>query len=154
MSAKTDDDKITSVVEDYLEAILVLSEEKGYTRVTDLANKLDKNKVSVSEMVKEKLTDLKLVVCEGKERITSIALTDKGRVVAQKVKEQHDILRSFLILIGVSNDNADRDSCVMEHDLSKNTSTQLKYFTQFLHEEEQKDILSRFKKYTQKKITD
>jgi Mn-dependent DtxR family transcriptional regulator len=149
MSAMTDDDRITSVVEDYLEAILVLSEEKGYTRVTDLANKLEKNKVSVSEMVKEKLTDLNLVICEGKDRIRSIALTEKGRIIAQKVKDQHDILKSFLLLIGVSNENAENDCCVMEHDLSKNTSTQLKYFTQFLHEDEQKDILQRFKKYIQ-----
>jgi DtxR family Mn-dependent transcriptional regulator len=147
MSAKIDDDEITSVVEDYLEAILMLSEEKGYTRVTELAEKLGKEKGTVSGMVKTKLKKLKLVDFEA---YGTIKLTKKGKSIAQMVKDRHDMLKSFLLLIGVDEQNAEHDCCVMEHDLTKNTSVLLGYFTQFLNDEEHKDVLERFKQYVEK----
>ncbi|NHK30615.1 MAG: transcriptional regulator MntR [Asgard group archaeon] len=148
MSAKSDDIKqITNVMEDYLEAILVLSEEKGFTRITELAEKLGKEKGTVSEMVKTKLKKLKLV---DFEIYGTISLTKKGKSIAQMVKDKHDMLKSFLILIGVDEHNAEHDCCIMEHDLTKNTTDQLNYFTEFLQGSEQKDILNRYKKYLQK----
>ena len=43
--------QVTSTIEDYLEGILILSEEKGYAQVTELANLLQISKASVTEMV-------------------------------------------------------------------------------------------------------
>ncbi|NHJ38530.1 MAG: transcriptional regulator MntR [Asgard group archaeon] len=149
MSIKSSIDKnITSVMEDYLEAILVLSEKEGFTRVTDLADKLEKEKGTVSEMVKTKLKKLKLV---NFEVYGTISLTEKGTLVARKIKAKHDMLKSFLLLIGVDEQNAEHDCCVMEHDLTKNTTEKLNSFTEFLQEENQEDILSRYKKYLEKK---
>lgn len=145
MSAKSFNEKqITNVMEDYLEAILVLSIDEGFTRITDLAEKLGKEKGTVSEMVKTKLKKLRLVNFEVYGTIT---LTEKGKLIAQKIKDKHDMLKSFLTLIGVEEQNAEHDCCVMEHDLTRNTTEKLNSFTHFLREKEQEDILTRYKKH-------
>ena len=118
----------------------------GLTTGVALA-KLGKEKGTVSEMVKTKLKKLKLVDFEV---YGTISLTKKGKSIAQLIKDRHDMLKSFLLLIGVDEQNAEHDCCVMEHDLTKNTTDRLNYFTQFLKESEQKDILERYKKYLQK----
>ena len=44
---------LTSSMEDYLEAVLVLQQQKGYARCVDVAEFLDVKKPSVSRAVKE-----------------------------------------------------------------------------------------------------
>lgn len=44
---------LTSSMEDYLEAVLVLQQQKGYVRCVDVAELLDVKKPSVSRAVKE-----------------------------------------------------------------------------------------------------
>ena len=45
---------LTSSMEDYLEAVLVLQQQKGYVRCVDVAELLDVKKPSVSRAVKER----------------------------------------------------------------------------------------------------
>ena len=44
---------LTSSMEDYLEAVLVLQQQKGYARCVDVAELLNVKKPSVSRAVKE-----------------------------------------------------------------------------------------------------
>ncbi|ABE51739.1 metal-dependent transcriptional regulator [Methanococcoides burtonii] len=61
--------------EDYLEAILNITNDKGYARIKDVAVSLDLRPPNVTEMV-QKLDSLGYVVCRRYEGVT---LTGKGR---------------------------------------------------------------------------
>ena len=144
MTAKNEDEMaITATIEDYLERILILSEEDGHARVTEIAKLLGISKASVTEMIAK----LKLNGFVDFEKYGTITLTEKGRKVAIEVKERHDILKSFLVLIGVNEENASNDCCVMEHNLSKETTDKLKVFIEFLQEKKQEDIFERLSEY-------
>jgi DtxR family Mn-dependent transcriptional regulator len=143
MNQKNDDLVITSTIEDYLERILILSEVDGHAHVTEIANLLGISKASVTEMISK----LKVNGFVDYEKYGTITLTAKGKAIAEKVKERHDILKSFLVLIGVNEENASNDCCVMEHNLSKETIEKLKIFIDFLQEEKQTDVFERLTEY-------
>ena len=134
---------VSSTIEDYLERILLLSQKDGHAHVTEIADLLGINKASVTEMVSK----LKANGFVEYEKYGPITLTEKGRKIAIKVKERHDVLRAFLILIGVNEENASKDCCVMEHNLSKETVDKLKLFIKFLKDKNQKDIFVRLSEY-------
>ncbi|MHA1121808.1 MAG: metal-dependent transcriptional regulator [Candidatus Heimdallarchaeota archaeon] len=144
MTPKNEDEMaITATVEDYLERILLLSKDDGHAHVTEIANLLGISKASVTEMIAK----LKSNGYVDYEKYGTITLTEKGRKLAVKVKERHDILKSFLILIGVNEENANKDCCVMEHNLSIETIDKLKVFIEFLQEKKQEDIFERLSEY-------
>ena len=144
MTLKIEDEMvITATVEDYLERILLLSEDDGHAHVTEIANLLGISKASVTEMTAK----LKSNGFVEYEKYGTISLTEKGRKIAVKVKERHDILKSFLVLIGVNDENASNDCCVMEHNLSKETIDKLKVFIEFLQEKKQEDVFERLSEY-------
>ncbi|AEA46172.1 metal-dependent transcriptional regulator [Archaeoglobus veneficus] len=116
--------------EDYLEAIYQLSMEKGYTRIKDIASKLNVKPASVSEMV-AKLAKEGYVVYEKR---LFVALTEKGKTVAESVKERREILVKFLVTLGVPKHIAEEDACIIEHVLHPETVTQLKKFVKFVEE--------------------
>jgi len=134
---------ITSTIEDYLETILMLSEEKNHAKVTEIAEFHNISKASVTEMI----TKLKKMGFVESEKYGTITLTPKGKDLATKVKKKHEILLAFLLLIGVHPKNANLDCCIMEHNLTKETIEKLGLFINFLQAAEQKDILERFKSY-------
>ena len=101
--------------EDYLEQILVLLEEKGYARSTDIAESLGVTKPSVSVAMK-KLRE------NGYIRMSTdnmISLTDKGYAIARKIYDRHQALTKYLVQIGVPEEIAKEDACKIEHDLSE-----------------------------------
>ena len=137
---------ITSTIEDYLEGILFLCEEKGYAQVTEIAKSLEVSKASVTEMV-SKLKDNDLV---NYEKYGTITLTEKGKEIALEIKDRHMTLQSLLLLIGVSSENAENDCCSMEHNLSVETIKKIKTLMRFFKDENQKDVLERFNEFAKK----
>ncbi len=137
---------ITATIEDYLESILVISEKKGFAQVTEIAHFLKVSKASVTEMV-SKLKKHKLV---HYEKYGTITLTEQGEEIAIKVKDRHEIWKTFLIIIGVNSEIANIDCCILEHNLSKETVSSLRNFIDFLKDEKQSDILERYEKFLQK----
>ena len=101
--------------EDYLEAMLMLHEEKGYIRSIDVAEKLDVTKPSVSYATK-RLRENGYITMETDGLIT---LTAKGMDIADRVFTRHKILTEFLVRMGVSEAVAREDACKIEHDLSE-----------------------------------
>lgn len=134
---------MTATIEDYLESILVISEKKGFAQVTEIANFLKVSKASVTEMV-SKLKKHKLV---HYEKYGTITLTEQGKEIAEKVKDRHEIWKTFLLLIGVNTEIANIDCCLLEHNLSKETVSNLKKFIVFLKDEKQSDVLERYEKF-------
>ena len=114
--------------EDYLEAILNIAEEKGYTRTKDIAMALDIKPPSVVEMLK-RLRDMDLVEYR---RYEGVRLTAKGTEVAQVVRERHETIRAFLEILQVPEKIADKDACIIEHELRPETIRQLKNFVRFV----------------------
>ena len=93
----------------------------------------------VSKLKKHKLVQY--------EKYGTITLTDEGNKIAEKVKSRHEIWKTFLTLIGVDSEIANIDCCLLEHNLSKETVSNLEKFIVFLKDEKQKDVLERYKKY-------
>ena len=116
---------MTKSLEDYVEAIYRLAGEDGYARVVEISKMLGVKMPSVNNAVKE-LASLKLVRYEKYREIT---LTPEGCAVAKKVFEHHVLLKEFLLSLGVSPDNAERDACAMEHILSEETIAAMKAAT-------------------------
>lgn len=110
--------------EDYLERILMLEETKGTGKVhaIDIANSLGYSKPSISKAIK-KLSSLGYLEVNRREEI---ALTETGLEVASKTYERHRFLGNWLVSLGVSPEQAFKDACKIEHDLSEETYNALK----------------------------
>lgn len=121
---------ISRKTEDYLEAILNISLEKGYARTKDIAEELSIQPPSVVEMI-QKLSQAGFVIYRKYEGVT---LTEKGRRIAETVKDRHETLRSFLELVRIPETIATQDACKMEHELSPETIEQIRLFSAFLKE--------------------
>lgn len=117
---------MTQSLEDYIETVYVLTQSKHGAYVHDVAKKLNVKMPSVVKAIRE-LKDLGLVTQEPYE---AILLTRKGTQVAKLVLGRHMLLRKFLIKLGVSEVNADRDACRMEHILSAETIEQIRLYTE------------------------
>lgn len=119
--------KLSSNMEDYLEAIMVAQDEKGLARVTDVRDLLGVKTPSVTGA-------LRVLAEKGylkHEPYQGVKLTAKGRRAAQDVKSRHTILSSFLTdILGVRAKTADIDACKMEHTISRETLDKLHAFLQ------------------------
>ncbi len=114
--------KIQESGEDYLEAILILREEKGIVRAIDVARHLNFSKPSVSRAMKLLREDGEITVdADG-----SILLTDKGLEIAERIYERHRLLTLWFTELGVSQEVAAKDACRVEHDISAETFQKLK----------------------------
>ena len=104
-------------VEDYLEKILIISEEKPVVRSVDLAKETGYSKPSISIAVKNmKAKDYIAVSGEG-----YITLTETGKALAERVYERHKFFRKWLISLGVDEETANEDACRIEHVITKET---------------------------------
>jgi DtxR family Mn-dependent transcriptional regulator len=118
--------EMTQSLEDYLESIYMLIEEGKSAQVRDVAKRLSVKMPSVVKAVRE-LKKLELVT---QEPYSNIELTQKGVRVAKHVLSRHTLLRAFLMKLGVSRANADKDACLMEHILSAETIDKIRIYTE------------------------
>ena len=109
--------RIHKSAEDYLEMILMLREQKGYTRSIDISAALGVTKPSVSFAMKNLRENGYILMDEG----NYITLTDRGMEIAQRIYDRHKALTAFLIQIGVEEKTAREDACKIEHDISDAT---------------------------------
>ncbi|NMA09727.1 MAG: metal-dependent transcriptional regulator [Methanomicrobiales archaeon] len=114
--------------EDYLEAILNVTLEKGYARTKDVACELEISPSTVVEMF-QKLDGMGLVEYR---RYEGVVLSPSGREVAEAVKFRHDTLKEFLMAINVPEKIADSDACSMEHELHPSTIQQIRLLLEAL----------------------
>lgn len=117
---------MTQSLEDYLETVYLLISEGKPAQVRDIAKSMDVTMPSVVKAIRE-LTKLELVTHKPYQ---DIALTVKGRRLARMVLGRHELLRSFLLQLGVSRRMADKDACMMEHILSAETLDRIRIFTE------------------------
>lgn len=108
--------------EDYLEAILVLKEQKGMVRSVDVARHLEVTKPSVCHAVAT-LRDGGFLTMDEDHLLH---LTDVGREVAEKIYERHCFFTEQLIAAGVDPETAEVDACRIEHVISNESFERLK----------------------------
>ena len=108
--------------EDYLEAILILEQKRGYVRSSDVAEQMNVTKPSVTNATRLLREGGFLTMDEEK----LIHLTELGREVAGSVYERHCILTEGLIYLGVDPETAEEDACRIEHELSRQSFEKLK----------------------------
>ena len=117
---------MTQSLEDYLEAVYILISEDRPAQVRDVAKMLAVKMPSVVKAIHE----LKRLGLVTQKPYAAIELTVKGARVAKHVLNRHTLLRSFLMKLGVSRRNADKDACLMEHILSAETIDRIRIYTE------------------------
>jgi Mn-dependent DtxR family transcriptional regulator len=119
----------TSAIEDSLERIMALMDEKGYARVVDIAARLNISQASVTNML-QKLDAEGLIKYE---KYRGLVLTPSGLSVAQTIARRHELLEEFLTLLGVSPSVIAHDVEGMEHHISPETLEAIQRLTEYLH---------------------
>ena len=109
--------KVLESAENYLEAILMIREEKGSVRAIDVVNRLGFSKPSVSVAMKNLETNDFI----KRDKDGLISLTESGEEIAEMIFERHKLLTDLFVRLGVSAETARDDACKIEHDLSEET---------------------------------
>jgi len=119
-----------SRLEDYLEAIYNLNEEKGYVGVKDISVKLGVRPGTVSGMVSS-LTEKGYV---QHERYRGMRLTEAGEKVARSVIRRHQVISELLSMLGVDSRTAYVDTEGIEHHVHPTTLRKFERLADYLQE--------------------
>ena len=115
----------------YLENILILSRKKQNVRSIDICEHMGYSKPSVSRAV-GLLRNGGYILVDHNGYIT---LTDKGRAIAEKIYERHNLLTEFLVRLGVDEKTAVEDACKIEHNISDASFEAIKNHVRYQTEE-------------------
>lgn len=121
----------TPSMEDYLEEIYLLIESKGYARVSDIAETMSVNPSSVTKMVQRLDKEGYLVY----EKYKHLILTTKGSNMGKRLVDLHELLESFLRIIGVNEENIYKDVEGIEHHMSKSSIIKIENLVQYFEED-------------------
>ncbi len=114
---RTRADHQVELVQDYVELIAELIDEKHEARGSDVALRLGVANATVVKMLK-RLSDQGLVT---QEPYRAIFLTGEGWKLADDGKRRHQIVEKFLLALGLSTETARIDSEGIEHHVSEET---------------------------------
>ncbi|MBQ8088649.1 MAG: metal-dependent transcriptional regulator [Clostridia bacterium] len=103
--------------EDYLEAILRITQRKGLCRSVDIADQLEISKPSVS-VAMVNLREAGLIEMESDKRIL---LTEAGREIAERIYRRHVYFKKLLQSAGVEEGVAEHEACSLEHAVSEDS---------------------------------
>lgn len=121
--------RISSNMEDYIEAIHDLSEERGFARVKEISRALNVKSASTSGAL-SKLSAHGLI---DHERYGYVQLTARGRDLAEDVQRRHNMILKFLTrVLKINRKQAEKDACRMEHSISPATLKKLAKFIEFI----------------------
>ncbi|MCJ8011208.1 transcriptional regulator MntR [Paenibacillus sp. KQZ6P-2] len=124
----------TPSMEDYLERIYKLIDEKGYARVSDIAEGLEVHPSSVTKMIQKLDKDEYLIY----EKYRGLVLTSKGKKMGKRLVDRHKLLEEFLTMIGVSDEHIYTDVEGIEHHLSWDSITHIETLVEFFRRDEKR----------------
>lgn len=135
-------EKISASLEDYLETIYEIIEEKQGVKAVEISRRLGVGRSSVTEALKN-LADKKLV---NYGRYDVISLTPAGEKAAKKVQFRHQALYDFLVkVLDVEFEEAQENACRIEHVISEDVLKRLISFVEFY--ENNNEFIEEFKKF-------
>lgn len=105
------------LVEDYVELVADLIDDGGEARQTDIAARLGVAQPTVAKMLK-RLAEENLI---AQRPYRGVFLTEAGQALAQRSRQRHKIVESFLFALGISADTARIDAEGIEHHVSAET---------------------------------
>ncbi|MBL7115285.1 MAG: metal-dependent transcriptional regulator [Kiritimatiellae bacterium] len=113
---------VTATMEDYLEAILHISEQSGQARSRDIAEQLGVHRSTVTSALRG-LAEKRLINYAPYRAAT---LTRKGRQIAERIGRSHEQIETFLrdVLL-VPKRAARENACRMEHVVDRNVIQRL-----------------------------
>jgi len=114
----------TDRMEDYLEVIYELVQEKGYATTVDISSYLNVSSPSVTKMV-QKLDETGHLKYE---KYRGIKLTNEGIRIARNIRNRHGLLAEFFMMIGIDEETANNDAEGIEHHLHPETMRKLEEF--------------------------
>ena len=124
--------KTNESAENYLETILILSQKRPVVRSVDIAEELGFKKSSVSVAMKNLRQKNLITVADNGD----IRLTEDGHKIADKVYERHQLISSWLMILGVQEKTAIHDACRIEHIISEESFQALKKAVYELREQQ------------------
>ena len=121
---------ISDSLEDYLETIYELARNNNVARAKDIAEKRGVLRGSVTGALKT-LANKGLINYSPYSYIT---LTDQGLTIAKEISRRHEVIRNFLqnILL-ISVEEAESNSCRMEHAMSRKAVDRLVQFIDYIN---------------------
>ncbi len=114
--------KIQESAENYLETILILQQRNGQVRSIDIVNEMNFKKSSISVAMKHFRENG--YICMDEDGY--ITLTESGLAIAEHIYERHRILTKYFMALGVSEKNAKKDACKIEHDISEESFNKIR----------------------------
>ncbi|MDE1852244.1 MAG: transcriptional regulator MntR [Thaumarchaeota archaeon] len=132
-----------SRLEDYLEAIYNLNEEKGYVSAADVSERLGVKPPTVSSMV----VNLARKGYLEHERYRGMRLTQSGEKVARSVIKRHQVISGLISLLGVDDQTAYVDTEGIEHHVHPSTLRRLQRLAEYLRENP--DTLKAIRKFVE-----
>lgn len=122
-----------SRLEDYLEAIYNLNEEKGYVSAADISDRLGVKPPTVSNMV----VNLARKGYLEHERYRGMRLTPSGEKLARSVIKRHQVISDLISMLGVDDQTAYMDTEGIEHHVHPSTLRRLERLADYLRENPQ-----------------
>jgi len=113
--------------EDYIKHIYLLIKQKGFARVSDIAELFDVYPASVTKMIQ-------ILHKEGYlnyERYRGISLNSKGNELGEYYATRHDSIEKFLTTIGVQSENILQNADGIEHFVDTDALNLIEAVTKF-----------------------
>ncbi len=128
---------ITSHLEDYLETILFISQDRDEVHASAVADKMGVTRASVTGALRA-LAERELILYHPYQ---PVVLTAQGREVAQACADRHHFLhRFFRDQLGMQNEEAELVACRVEHAANATVLARLAEFSRFLADCRQVDL--------------
>lgn len=122
-------EKLSASLEDYLEAILLIAEEKGAARPKNIADQLNVSAASVTGALKL-LASKELVNYAPYDVVT---LTAAGKKIARVIAKKHDALLNFFTnVLDIPKGDAEEFACKMEHAIPDHVLERFIGFAEFV----------------------
>lgn len=141
-------DRLSATLENYLETIFVIEQERGFARVRDISAGLDVAKSAVTTAL-QSLSEKGLVNYEPYEPVT---LSAEGRRKAARIVLRHRVLEDFLrTVLDLEPERADSTACGMEHAIDRDALDRFVCFLAFVgkRREEGESWLEEFRRFVQ-----
>lgn len=125
---------LTASHEHYLRAIFEVRSDLGYARLTDVARALDIAPSTLSVGLKP--LEARGLLTHDDHRF--LILTPEGERVAREVHHRFAVMRHFLSdILGVPPGDADTEACLLEHDVSPETTERVLDVLKLLREDDE-----------------
>ena len=127
--SRFDHEPVSHSVAHHLVAIAELLEEYGYARVSDVARRLGITRGSVSITLKG--LKQKGLVTDDERRF--LGLSDQGRAITDSIRAKKAVMKDlFTRVLKVEEEQAEQDTCQVEHLISPGTAFRAQRLLDFL----------------------